>query len=119
MKRQRVERETHTRESGYLKYRNNYWKGKRAGRLDGAKECRHSLLCLQEIKWKGSKVRNNECGCKLFYNGADERRNGVGIVVREKLVQSVLEVKRVSDNSHETGGKRVDPKHSKRVCSTG
>ena len=24
-----------------LKYRNNEWKGKKAGRYDGAKECRH------------------------------------------------------------------------------
>ena len=36
-------------------------------------------------------------GCKLFYNGADRRKNGIGIVVREELVESVLEVKRVSN----------------------
>ena len=29
--------------------------------------------------------------------GADGRKNGIGIVVREQLVESVLEVKRVSD----------------------
>ena len=55
------------------------------------------ILCLQETKWKGSKARSIAGGCKLFYNCADGRRNGVGIVVREELVQSVLEVKRVSD----------------------
>ena len=27
--------------SGYFKYWNDDWKGKRAGRYDGAKECRH------------------------------------------------------------------------------
>ena len=34
--------ETYTRKGGYLKYmyRNNDWNGERAGRLDGAKECR-------------------------------------------------------------------------------
>ena len=38
-----VERETLTRKGGYLKYSNNDWKGKRAGKLDGAKECRHTV----------------------------------------------------------------------------
>ena len=55
------------------------------------------ILCLQETKWKGSKVRNIGGGCKLFYNEADGRKNGIGIVVREELAGSVLEVKRVSD----------------------
>ena len=55
------------------------------------------ILCLQETKWKGSKERNIGGGCKLFYNKTDGRKNGIGIVVREELVESVLEVKRVSD----------------------
>ena len=55
------------------------------------------ILCLQETKWKGSKARDIGGGCKIFYNGADGRKNGIGIVVREELVESVLEVKRVSD----------------------
>ena len=55
------------------------------------------ILCLQETKWKGSKARNIEGGCKIFYNGADGRKNGIGIVVREALAENVLEVKRVSD----------------------
>ena len=55
------------------------------------------ILCLQETKWKGSKARNIGGGCKLFYNGADRRKNGIGIVVREELAKSVLEVKRVSE----------------------
>ena len=55
------------------------------------------ILWLQETKWKRSKARNIGGGCKLFYNGGDGKRNGVGIVVREELVESVLEVKRVSD----------------------
>ena len=38
-----VERETLTHRGGYLKYRNNDLKGKRAGRYDGAKECRHTV----------------------------------------------------------------------------
>ena len=55
------------------------------------------ILCLQETKWKGSKARNIGGGCKIFYNGADGRKNGIGIVVREELAESVLKVKRVSD----------------------
>ena len=55
------------------------------------------ILCLQETKWKGSKARNIGGGFKLFYNGADGRRNGIRIWVREKMGESVLEVKRVSD----------------------
>ena len=55
------------------------------------------ILCLQETKWKGSKARNIGRGCKLFYNGADERKNGIGIMVREELAESVLEAKTVSD----------------------
>ena len=43
------------------------------------------ILCLQETKWKGSKARNIGSGCKLFYNGADGRKNGIEIVVREEL----------------------------------
>ena len=55
------------------------------------------ILYLQKTKCKGSKARNIGGGCKLFYNGADGRKNGTRIVVREELVESVQEVKRVSD----------------------
>ena len=55
------------------------------------------ILCLQETRWKGSKAKNIGGGCKIFYNGADGRKNGIGIVLREELAESVLEVKRVSD----------------------
>ena len=55
------------------------------------------ILCLQETKWKGNKARNIGGGCKIFYNGADGRKNGMGIVVKEELAENVPEVKRVSD----------------------
>ena len=55
------------------------------------------ILCLQETKWKGSKARSIGGGCKIFYKGADGRKNGIGIVLREELAESVLEVKRVLD----------------------
>ena len=34
---------------------------------------------------------------QTIYNGADGRKNGIGLVVREKLAESVLKVKKVSD----------------------
>ena len=55
------------------------------------------ILCPQETKWKGSKAWNSGGGCKIFYYGADGRKNGIGIVLRKELAESVLEVKRVSD----------------------
>ena len=90
-----VERKMLTHKGGYFKYWNDDRKGKRAGRYDEAKEV--DILCLQETKWKGSKARNIDGGFKIFYNRADGRKNGIGIVLREELAESVLEVKRVSD----------------------
>ena len=55
------------------------------------------ILCLQKTKWKGSKARNIGGGCKLFYNEADGRKNGIGIMLREELAEGVLKVKKVSD----------------------
>ena len=54
------------------------------------------IFCLQETKWKDNKAWNIGGGCKIFYNGADGRKNMIGIVVREELAESVLEMKRVS-----------------------
>ena len=64
---------------------------------DMMKQRNVDILCLQETKWKGSKARKIGGGCKLFYNRADGRKNGIGIVVSQELAESVLEVKRVSD----------------------
>ena len=51
-----------------------------------------NILCLQETKWEGSKAGNIGDECKLFYNGADGRKNGIGIVVREDLGEIFLEI---------------------------
>ena len=85
----------HTHKGGYLKYWNNDWKGERVSKLDGVKEHRHTVPTGNKVE--RSKERNIEGGCKLFYNRADGKRNGVGIMVREELVKSVLEVKRILD----------------------
>ncbi|KAI5107649.1 hypothetical protein C0J45_1243 [Silurus meridionalis] len=55
------------------------------------------MFCVQETKWKGSKMRSNGGGFKLFYHGVDEKRNGVGVILKEEYSKSVVEVKRVSD----------------------
>ncbi|KAE8291504.1 hypothetical protein D5F01_LYC11112 [Larimichthys crocea] len=55
------------------------------------------ILCVQETRWKDSKARSLGAGFKLFYHGADRKRNGVGVILKEEFVRSVLEVKRVSD----------------------
>ncbi|KAK3543029.1 hypothetical protein QTP70_008710 [Hemibagrus guttatus] len=55
------------------------------------------ILCVQETRWKGSKARSIGAGFKLFYYGVDSKRNGVGVVLKEKFVRNVLEVERVSD----------------------
>ena len=58
---------------------------------------RVDVLCVQETKWKGSKAKSIGGGFKLFYHGLDSRRNGVGVIVKESYIKSVLEVKRISD----------------------
>ena len=45
-----VEREKLTLKSGYLKYWSNHWKGKRAGRFDRSKECRHIVPTGNKVK---------------------------------------------------------------------
>ena len=71
--------------------------GRRRELADLMEQRNVDILCLQKTKWKGSKARNIGSGCKLFYNGADKIKNGIGIVVRKKLTESVLKVKRMSD----------------------
>ena len=39
-----------THKGGYFKYWNDDWKGKRAGRYDGAKECRHIVFTGNKVK---------------------------------------------------------------------
>ena len=41
------------------------------------------ILCVQEIKWKGSKARNIGGSYKLFYHGVSGQKNGVGIILKK------------------------------------
>ncbi|VDO87408.1 unnamed protein product [Heligmosomoides polygyrus] len=55
------------------------------------------VLCLQETRWKGAKAKEIGEGVKLFYNGEDTKKNGVGIAVAESLRDSVAAVQRIND----------------------
>ena len=57
------------------------------------------ILCVQETKWKGSKARNIGGSYKLFYHGVTGQKNGVGIILKERFINSVLEVRRMSDRA--------------------
>ena len=70
------------------------------------------ILYLQETKWKASKARNIAGGCKLFYNGAERRGNGIGIVMREKLFESVLEVNMLRNMSDKLMAMKLEVKGS-------
>ena len=52
------------------------------------------ILCMQETKWKGSKwkeskVRSIGGGFKLLYYSVDDRRSGVGIILKEDYAKKV------------------------------
>jgi hypothetical protein len=55
------------------------------------------VLCVQETKWKGSKARELGQGYKLYYNRSDSSRNGVGLIIKGGLSDSVMEVRRITD----------------------
>ena len=57
------------------------------------------IFCVQETKWKGSKARNIGGSYKLFYHGVSGQKNGVGIILKEQFINSVLQVRRVSDRA--------------------
>ena len=49
------------------------------------------VLCVQETRWKGQKVR--ELGrYELHYMGVDNRRNGIGIVLSQEMKEIVIQV---------------------------
>ena len=57
---------------------------------------RLDFCCLQETRWKGGSARVLG-GYKFFWKGCSEGVSGVGVLVAEKWVESVIEVKRVSE----------------------
>ena len=55
------------------------------------------IACIEETRWAGSKARKIGCGYKFFYFGKTSSKNGIGIAVNANLLDSTLEIKRISD----------------------
>nr|XP_049692389.1 uncharacterized protein LOC126053698 [Helicoverpa armigera] len=64
---------------------------------DVLKRRRINVACLQETKWKGARAREIGEEYKFFYCGSDGKRNGVGIVLDNRLKECVVDVKRMND----------------------
>ncbi|XP_026410489.1 craniofacial development protein 2-like [Papaver somniferum] len=56
------------------------------------------ILCVQETRWKGAKVREVEgTSSRLFFPGLTNENNGVCILINRKLTDHVIEVHRRGD----------------------
>ena len=55
------------------------------------------VLCVQETRWKGQKVRELGKRYELHYMGVDNRRNGVGIVLSQEMKEIVKQVSMAFD----------------------
>jgi exonuclease III len=59
---------------------------------------RVNILCIQETKLKGQKVKEVEdTGFKLWYTGNTSTNNDVGIVLDKSLKDGVMDIKRQGD----------------------
>jgi exonuclease III len=57
-----------------------------------------NILCVQEIKWKGQKVKEVEdIDFKLWYIGSTSTKNNVGIVLDKSIKDGVVDIKRQGD----------------------
>jgi exonuclease III len=69
--------------------------GKRREIVDTIIRRRVNILCVQETKWKGQKVKEVEdTDFKLWYTGTTANKNGVGIVLDKSLKDGVVDIKR-------------------------
>ncbi|VDO95796.1 unnamed protein product [Heligmosomoides polygyrus] len=57
------------------------------------KQRRIRVLCLQETRWKGAKARKIGEGVKLYYNGEDTKRNGVGIAAVQRISDHIMSLR--------------------------
>lgn len=53
--------------------------GKRRELVDMTKRNKADMLCMKEIRWKGSKDRSTGNDS----NGVDRKRNGIGLILKE------------------------------------
>nr|GEX96566.1 hypothetical protein [Tanacetum cinerariifolium] len=54
------------------------------------------IACFQETKWKGSRAREGN-GYMMWYSGSSNARNGVGIILADRLKDNVVRVTRRRD----------------------
>ena len=52
------------------------------------------ILCVQETRWKGEKARYIGGGYKMWYCGSENKKNGVGIILKKEHVDRVVESNR-------------------------
>ena len=55
------------------------------------------ILCVQETRWKGKKARCIGGGYKMWYCGSENKKNGVGIILKKEHLDRVVELWRVTD----------------------
>ena len=58
------------------------------------------VCCVQEIRWRGASTRlitGKSCQYKMFWVGNNRGVGGVGILVHQKWIESIVDVKRVND----------------------
>ena len=72
--------------------------GKLRELVDTVTRRRVNILCVQETKWKGQKVKEvDNTGFKLWYTGTVANRNGVGVLIDKSLKNGVVGVRRQGD----------------------
>ena len=55
------------------------------------------ILSVQETRWKGEKARCIGGGYKMWYCGSENKKNGMGIILKKEHVYRVVELRRVTD----------------------
>ena len=58
------------------------------------------ICCVQEVRWRGASTRlitGKDSVYKLYWVGNKEGTNGVGVFLAERWIESVYNIKRVSD----------------------
>ena len=58
------------------------------------------LCCLQEVRWRGASARHitgKDSRYKFFWVGNNQGTSGIGVLLAEKWVDKVYDIKRVSD----------------------
>ena len=74
--------------------------GKRREVVEMLARRRVDICCIQEVRYKNQGTTafgSNEEKYKFWYNGNKDGTNGVGLLVRQELVERVLNVERYSD----------------------